>query len=103
MRDSLARFQTGTNALEDRPEHRALRLRQPRLSAEACHIAICLPVLQLPGIYHLLPFGEQEVETELVAPDGVRRVLNQLVQCLAAGNRRRPDVCFVETQSDGVE
>ena len=75
--DQLARLQPGANALEDRPQHRALRLRQPRLSAEPRDIAIRLPVLQLPGIDHLLPFGEQKMQAELVAADGTRGLLQQ--------------------------
>ena len=65
-------LQPGTNALEDRPQHLALRLRQPRLSAEARDIAIRLPSLQLPRIDHLLPFGQQEMQAELVAAHGTR-------------------------------
>ena len=66
-------LQPGTNALEDGPQHRALRLREPGLSAEARDIAIRLPALQLPRIHHLLPFGEQKMQAELVAADGLRR------------------------------
>jgi hypothetical protein len=88
--------QPGTNALEDRPQHRSLRLRQPCLSAEARDIAVRLPALQLPRIHHLLPFGEQKMQAELVATHGFGGFLHQLAHDLAAGNCRLPDVRFVE-------
>ena len=70
-------LQPGTNALEDRPQHLALRLRQPGLSAEPRDIAIRLPVLQLPCIDHLLPFGEKKMLAEFVAADGIRGLSHQ--------------------------
>ena len=100
---SLRALQPGTNALEDRPQHRALRLREPRLSAEPRDIAIRLPVLQLPRIHHLLPFGEEKMQAELVAAHGARSLLHQLAHYLAAGDRRRPDVRLVEPKTDGIE
>ena len=84
-------------------KHLALRLREPRLPAEARDIAIRLPVLQLPRIHHLLPFGEQKMQAELVAADGTRGLFQQLAHDLAAGDRRRPDVRLVEPKADGVE
>ena len=90
MSDQLARFQPGTNALEDRPQHHALCLLEPSLSAETRDIAILLPVLQLPGINHLLPFGEEKMQAELMSANGTRGLLQQLADNLAAGDRRRP-------------
>ena len=93
--DQLARLQAGTNALEDRPQHLALGFRQSRLSAEAGDIAIRLPVLQLPGIHHLLPFRQQEMQAELVTAHRIRGLLHQLAQNVSSGNRRRPDMRLV--------
>jgi hypothetical protein len=46
---------------------------QARLSAQPDHVAIGLPTFQLPGVDHLLPFGEQEVGAEGMTTDGLRR------------------------------
>ena len=82
--DQPARLQPGTNALEDGPQHLALRFREPRLSAEARDIAIRLPVLQLPGIDDLLPFREQEMLAELVTANRARGLAHQFAYNLAA-------------------
>jgi len=55
---------TGTDVLEDGPQHLALRLRESRFSAQPLDVPIRLPVLQLPRVDNLLPFGDQEVSTE---------------------------------------
>jgi hypothetical protein len=59
-------LQFGTNALEDGPQHLALRLQESGLPAEAHDIAIGFPVGQLPRIHDLFPFGKQEMQAELV-------------------------------------
>src|SRR6516165_4553836 len=48
--DDVALRQPGAHLLEDRPQAFPLLAADPRLAAEAGHIAICLPTLQLPGI-----------------------------------------------------
>ena len=101
--DQLARLQPGTNTLKDGPQHLSLCLREPRLPAEARDIAICFPALQLPGIYDLLPLGEEEMLTELVVAERAGRFFHQFAQHFAAGDRRLSNVSLVEPKADGVE
>ena len=81
----------------------ALRLRKPRLSAEAHDITIPLPVLQLPCIHYLLPLGEEKMQAELVAAHGTRGLFHQLAYHLTAGKRRLPYATPVETKPNGVD
>jgi hypothetical protein len=62
-----ALFHFGSNALEDGPQYNALHLWKPGLSSEPRYIAIIIPIVQLPRIYDLRPFGEKKMQTKLVA------------------------------------
>src|SRR5262249_16897545 len=59
MGDQVPLFQARPDLLEDRPQRRALWLRQPGLSPEPGNVAIGLPAVQLPGVDDLLPFRKR--------------------------------------------
>src|ERR1019366_1627884 len=99
----MASFQPDTNALKDRPQNLALRLREPCLTAEADDIAIRFPVIQLPCINHLLPFSEKKMQAKFVAAHGSCGLSQQFADDLAAANRRLADVSLVRPETDGVE
>ncbi len=65
----LALGQGAAEMLKDRPQDLALVAADPGLAAETRDVAIGLPGLQLPGIDHVGPFGEQEWLGELVLLD----------------------------------
>ena len=67
------------------------------------NIAIGFPVLQLPGVDHLLPFRHQKVQAELVAANVGGGLLQQIANHVAAGDGRRADVGLVEPQPNGVQ
>ena len=52
------------NRIKHRPQRLPLRVRQPGLAAQPLHVAVVLPILQLPRINDLLPFAEQESLTK---------------------------------------
>ncbi|MCY1302863.1 hypothetical protein D9M70_525460 [compost metagenome] len=75
-RDQVECLQLDLHAFKDAPQHLALRLREAGLSAKACYIAIRLPLLQLPGIDHLLPFGQQEMQAEFMATNDLAGLID---------------------------
>ena len=103
MRGELPLLQSSAHPLEDGPQHRSLGLGQPGLATEPGDIAIRLPCFQLPGIHHLLPFGEEKMQIELVTAHRLRCFTDQVSHGVATGERHRPAVGFVETQAKRVE
>ena len=94
---------TGADLLEDRPQKGALGFGQTRLAAKAAHVAIRLPGVELPGIDHLLPLGQQEVRAELVARHFPGGGLQRCSDVLARSEPGRAEMRFEETQADGVD
>src|SRR5262245_52149113 len=103
MRNELAFTQGCANALEDRPQPGALRLREPRLSAEPHHIPVRLPAIELPRVNHVLPFRQQKEQAELVTGRCRGGLAYKATYGLAAGDLRLPDVRSVEAEADRVE
>ena len=87
---------------EDRPQHRAMRLRQAGLAAEPHHIPVVLPTLKLPRIDHLTPLGPQEVRAERVIPDLGRCPVDQRPHLTLGNQGRSPEVRLVKAPADAA-
>ena len=101
--DHLARFQAVTDPGEDRPQDLPLRLGNARLPPQARHVAIGVPIRQLPRVHDLRPFGHQKVQAEFVAANVGGGLLHQIANHVAFGDGRRTDVGLVEALPNGVE
>src|SRR5437588_11283054 len=60
------------DALENGPEDGALLFRQPSLSSESANVPVRFPGFQLPRVYNILPFAQDESPAELMLT-GLRR------------------------------
>ena len=98
---SFRAFESAPHLLEDRPEHRPLRLRQSGLSPQPRHVAIRLPRFQLPCVHDLLPLGEQEVQAEFVAFNFLGRRVAAIRECSPASRSSafRRATCKVSARS----
>jgi len=52
--------------LKDRPEQKPRFFRKAGFASQSANVPVCFPGFQLPGVHHLLPFGQQEMQTELM-------------------------------------
>lgn len=103
QRDHTLRGKTDADLLEDRPQTGALGFGQTRLAAKAADVAIRLPGVELPGVDHLLPLGQQEVRAELVARHFPGCGLERCGDVLARGEPGRAEMRLEEAQADGVD
>ena len=101
--DDLPRQEAGSDLLEDRPENRPLRFRQPRLSTEPYHVPIRLPRVQLPRINDLLPLRQKKCRAELVVPHVVCGGTQQVLHDLTRGKTWLSNVDLVEALSNGID
>ena len=81
-RDQICRTEPFANTVENRPQHGALLFRQSSLPAKPPHIAVAFPGFQLPRIDDLLPFTENESQTEFVTGAFGRRLREKLSHLL---------------------
>ncbi len=95
----MPRREARADLLEQRPEDCPLSLWEPRFSTEARDISIRLPGIQLPRINDLLPLGQQEPPTELVALSTFAGGPQQLVDDLWRCQIDLPEVGLVEALS----
>ena len=101
--DQLPRLQPAANPLEDGPQHRALRLRQPGLAAEAGDIAIRSQVSNCQASTTCSHSVSRKCRLNLWPPTAFGRFTEQFPHALAAGERDRPAVRLVEPKTDGIE
>ena len=87
---------------EDRPEQLALLLGEPRLAAEALHVAVVLPALELPGVDDRAPFRPEEVRAEPVALDARGRPGEEGSDVLVARETEAAGAGRVETPPDAA-
>ena len=64
--DKTFGVQSAAHDVEHRPERNTLRFRQARLAAQALHVPIRFPAVQLPGIDQVLPFRLKEPRAEFL-------------------------------------
>ena len=87
---------------EDRPEHLALLLGEPRPAAEPRQVAVGFPGLELPGVDHRAPLRPQEVRAEPVALDAGRGTVEQGPDVLVAGEIEGAGAGRVEPPADAA-
>jgi hypothetical protein len=69
------------------------------LSAKARYIAIRFPPFKLPGIDHLLPFGQQEVQAEFMATNDLTGLIDQSTDPFATRNGNRSNARSAKSQA----
>ena len=81
-RDQICRTEPFANTVENRPQQGTLLFGQSSLAAKPPHIAVAFPAFQLPRIDDLLPFTENESQTEFVTGAVGRRLREKLSHLL---------------------
>ncbi len=103
VRDQFLCIQGLAHLLKDSPQHCPLRLWQPGFATQPCDIAVVRPGGQLPGIDHLIPFGEQKMQAEFMPRHCFGCLAEQLLHCRAACQRDVALLCPGQAQGDSVE
>src|SRR6266404_6358549 len=75
-------LERGSNALENRPEYDSLSFPEPSLAPQSHDVTVGIPGIQLPRIHYLFPFGQDELERELVSGYRAGRFTQKLSQHL---------------------